>query len=92
MRYKRISLTKQKQKAEANYDEDAAANTAAADKLMTSLQQVMTLAIIYAAQRLKLNWLLMTAELQSLRTENIKLISDVAHLSPTYDQSAFVCF
>ncbi|XP_051803284.1 COMM domain-containing protein 2 isoform X2 [Acanthochromis polyacanthus] len=32
----------------------------------------------------------MTAELQSLRTENIRLSSDVAHLSSTYDRSAFV--
>ena len=32
----------------------------------------------------------MTSELQNLRTENIQLCSDVAHLSTTYDQSAFV--
>lgn len=32
----------------------------------------------------------MTSELQSLRTENIHLRSDVAHLSTSYDQSAFV--
>ncbi|KAK0130779.1 hypothetical protein N1851_034553 [Merluccius polli] len=32
----------------------------------------------------------MTSELQNLRTENIQLRSDVAHLSTTYDQSAFV--
>lgn len=32
----------------------------------------------------------LTAELQSLRTENIQLSSDVAHLSTSYDQSAFV--
>ncbi|KAK0134275.1 hypothetical protein N1851_030155 [Merluccius polli] len=32
----------------------------------------------------------MNSELQNLRTENIQLRSDVAHLSTTYDQSAFV--
>ncbi|XP_030199426.1 uncharacterized protein LOC115533207 [Gadus morhua] len=32
----------------------------------------------------------MTSELQNLRTESIQLCSDVAHLSTTYDQSAFV--
>lgn len=32
----------------------------------------------------------MTTELQSLRTENIQLSSDVAHVSSSYDQSSFV--
>lgn len=32
----------------------------------------------------------MTSELQSLRTENITLRSDVSHLSTSYDQSAFI--
>ncbi|XP_039537962.1 uncharacterized protein LOC120486167 [Pimephales promelas] len=32
----------------------------------------------------------MTNELQNLRTENIQLSSDVAHVSTSYDQSAFV--
>ncbi|KAK0155521.1 hypothetical protein N1851_002110 [Merluccius polli] len=54
-------------------------------RLMTLLQVVISEAIC-AAQRLKA----MNSELQNLRTENIQLRSDVAHLSTTYDQSAFV--
>lgn len=84
-RYKRrMNRTQQRLKAEAaaaaETDDDPTTSYVSDNFCCTGTQTELTGDAIEA----------MTTKLQSLRTENIQLSSDVAHVSTSYDQSAFV--
>uniref|UniRef100_A0A8C1JC12 THAP-type domain-containing protein n=1 Tax=Cyprinus carpio TaxID=7962 RepID=A0A8C1JC12_CYPCA len=81
---RRMNRTQQRLKAEAaaaaETDDDPTTSYVSDNFCCTGTQTELTGDAIEA----------MTTKLQSLRTENIQLSSDVAHVSTSYDQSAFV--
>uniref|UniRef100_A0A9J8B0E7 THAP-type domain-containing protein n=1 Tax=Cyprinus carpio carpio TaxID=630221 RepID=A0A9J8B0E7_CYPCA len=81
---RRMNRTQQRLKAEAaaaaETDDDPTTSYVSDNFCCTGTQTELTGDAIEA----------MATKLQSLRTENIQLSSDVAHVSTSYDQSAFV--